>query len=84
MGLIEKELIDKIEVLNNNCIQVRTAKIIEKDGIEISSSFHRHIVNPGDDLTNEDLKVQAIANSIWTEEIIEAFEAQKSNSDKNL
>lgn len=66
MALTEKTIVDKIEVLENNSIQVRTANVIEKDGIEISRTFHRHVVNPGDDIKNENAKVQAIADSIWT------------------
>jgi hypothetical protein len=75
MALTEKTIIDKIEILENNSIQVRTANIIEKDGTELTRTFHRHVVVPGADITNEDLKVQAIANAIWTEEIIEAYQA---------
>jgi hypothetical protein len=75
MALTEKTIIDKIEVIENNSIQVRTATIIEKDGTELTRTFHRHVVAPGADLTNEDPKVQAIANAIWTEEIIAAYSA---------
>jgi hypothetical protein len=75
MALTEKTIIDKIEVIENNSIQVRTATIIEKDGTELTRTFHRHVLAPGADLTNEDPKVQAIANAIWTEEIIAAYSA---------
>jgi hypothetical protein len=75
MALTEKTIVDKIEVIENNSIQVRTATIIEKDGTELTRTFHRHVVAPGADLTNEDPKVQAIANAIWTEEIIAAYQA---------
>ena len=75
MALTEKKIIDKIEVIENNSIQVRTATIIEKDGTELTRTFHRHVLAPGADLTNEDPKVQAIANAIWTEEIIAAYSA---------
>ena len=80
MALIEKKIIDKIEIVVNNSIQVRTATIIEKDDIEISRTFHRHVVCPGDDITNEDPKVQAIANAVWTEEVIAAYQALISNN----
>lgn len=80
MALKEKSIIDKIEVLENNFIQVRTANIIEKDGVEISRTFHRHVVNPSNDISGEDAKVQAVANAIWTEEIIAAYlESQNQN-----
>ena len=75
MALTEKTIIDKIELIENNSIQVRTATVIEKDGTELTRTFHRHVVAPGADITNEDPKVQAIANAIWTEEIIAAYSA---------
>jgi hypothetical protein len=80
MALTEKTIVDKIEVLETNAIQVRTANVIEKDGIEIAKTYHRHVINPGDDLTNEDLKVQAIASAIWTEEVILAFQQLQQES----
>jgi hypothetical protein len=75
MALTEKTIIDKIEVIENSSIQVRTATIIEKDGTELTRTFHRHVLSPGDDVSAEDPKVQAIANAIWTEEVIEAYQA---------
>jgi hypothetical protein len=80
MALTEKTIIDKVELVENNSIQVRTATIIERDGTEISRSFHRHVVSPGDNVTNEDPKVQAIANAIWTEEVIAAYQALIANN----
>jgi hypothetical protein len=73
MALTEKTIIDKIELVENNSIQVRTATIIEKDGVEIAKTYHRHVVNPADDISNEDKRVQAIANTIWTKEVIAAY-----------
>ena len=73
MALTEKTIIDKIEILENNSIQVRIANVIEKDGIEITRTFNRHVVNPGDDISQQDLKVQAVCNAIWTEQIIAEY-----------
>lgn len=79
MELTEKTIIDKIEILESNSIQVRTANVIEKDGVEITRTFHRHVVNPSNDIRQEDARVQAVANAIWTEEIIATYlESQKS------
>jgi hypothetical protein len=75
MALIEKQLVDLVELIESNHIQVRTANIIERDGVEVTRTFHRHVLAPGDDVTNEDPKVQAIANAVWTEEIISAYQA---------
>jgi hypothetical protein len=77
MALTEKTIIDKIEVIETNSIQVRTATIIEKDGTELTRTFHRHVLSPGDDTSAEDPKVQAIATAIWTEEIIAAYQASQ-------
>jgi hypothetical protein len=75
MALIEKTITDKVELTEVNIIQVRTATIIERDGTEISRTFHRHVVAPGDDVSNENPRVQAIANAIWTDEVIAAYQA---------
>jgi len=67
--------VDLIEVVENGSIQVRTKTAIKEDGVEISSKFHRHIVLPGADYSQEDAKVQAIAASIHTAEVIAAYQA---------
>jgi len=75
MALIERQLVDLVELVQSNHIQVRTANIIERDGVEVTRTFHRHVLAPGDDVANEDPKVQAIANAVWTEEVIAAYQA---------
>jgi hypothetical protein len=81
MELTEKTIIDKIELTEVNTIQIRTATIVEKNNIEIARTYHRHSLSPGDDLSNQDARVQAIANLIWTEEVVNAYKAliAKSN-----
>ena len=73
MALIEKQIIDKIELTEVNTIQIRTATSIIKDGAEIARTYHRHSLSPGDDVSNQDARVQAIANAVWTDEIIAAY-----------
>jgi len=73
MALSEIVKIDQIEIVETGSIQIRTATIIEKDGVEISRTFHRHVVHPNEDISKEDEKVQAIANVVWTDEVIEAY-----------
>ena len=75
MSLEKVTSVDLIEVVENGTIQVRTKTAIKEDGIEISSKFHRHVVAPGQDYSAEDAKVQAIAASIHTAEVIAAFQA---------
>jgi hypothetical protein len=79
MALTERTEIDKIEVVENGSIQVRTATIIEKDGVELTRTYHRHVKHPGEDISNEDTKVQAIANVIWTEEVIQEYLTSQQN-----
>ena len=79
MALTETVKVDQIELIETNSIQIRTATIIERDGVEISRTFHRHVKHPGEDVSTEDPKVQAIANAIWTEEVIAAYQALIEN-----
>ncbi len=65
----------KEEILPNQVIQIRRADIVKKDGIEVGRSYHRHVVHPGDDVTGEPAEVQAIANALWTAEVVAAYKA---------
>ena len=67
--------VDLIEVVENGTLQVRTKTAIKEDGVEITSQFHRHVIVPGADYSAEDAKVQAIAASIHTTEVIAAYQA---------
>lgn len=78
MALTERTIVDLVEVVETNHIQVRTANIVERDGVQIAKSFHRHILAPGSDVSGEDTKVQSIANAIWTDEVISAYQASLS------
>jgi hypothetical protein len=75
MALEKVISVDLIEVVENGTLQVRTKTAIKEDGIEISSKFHRHVVVPGQDYSAEDAKVQAIAASIHTAEVIAEYQA---------
>jgi len=77
--MLEKiEIVDRIEVLENGCVQVRTKTAIKEDGVEISSKFHRHVVVPGDDFAGEDDRVQAICAAMHTAEVIAAYKAAQA------
>ena len=78
MSLEKIEVVDLIEVVESGVIQVRTKTAIKEDGVEISSKFHRHIVVPGADYSAEDAKVQAIAASLHTAEVIAAYQAAQA------
>ena len=77
MALTEETVQDKIEVVGEfKHIQVRTATVIKKDGVEISRSFHRHVVSPdisADDLKKESADVQGIAAQVHTSDVKAAY-----------
>lgn len=66
---------DLIEVTENGTVQVRTKTAIVEDGVQISGSFHRHVVAPGQDYASEDPRVQAICAATHTPEVIAAYQA---------
>ena len=68
-------VVDRIETLENGCVQVRAATRIMEDGAVISQSFHRHVVAPGDDYSGEDARVQAICAAVHTPEVIAAYQS---------
>ena len=85
MALTETQENDKIEVVNKWNIQVRTATVIKKDGVELTRSFHRKVLTPGTldasdnlvdtDISGEDADVQAICNAAWTTQVKADYKA---------
>ena len=86
MALTERFENDKIEVVGQyKAVQVRKATIIEKDGVELTRSFHRHVLQSGKlddsdnfvdtDISGEDADVQAICNAVWTAPVKAAYKA---------
>lgn len=72
--------VDLIEVVENDCIQVRTKTAVKEDGVEISSKFHRHVVVPGADYSAEDARVQALCAAMHTAEVVEAYRVASAAS----
>ncbi len=84
MALTKTTVVDKIEVLEMGQVQVRTATRVMEDGAVLSSSFHRHVVEPSTkasgswadtDISGEDSRVQAVANATWTSDVKTAYQA---------
>ena len=85
MALTERFENDKIEIVGQyKAVQVRRATVIERDGVEINRSFHRHTLQPGTvaegtstltdtDISGEDADVQAICTAAWTDAVKEAW-----------
>ena len=91
MALTERFENDKIEVVGQyKAVQVRRATVIERDGVEVSRSFHRHVLQPGTvaegtstltdtDISGEDADVQAICTAAWTDAVKEAWRVKLVN-----
>jgi len=85
---ITKTLVeDKIEVVGDyKHIQIRTATVIKEDGVELSRSFHRKVLNPGTldgsnnlvdtDVSAESAEVKGITSSVWTSTVKDAWKAK--------
>ena len=82
MTLASNTIIDKIEVLENGVVQVRQAQVITDSGNEIARNFSRWVLTPGEDVSTQDAKVQAICNAVWTSDVISAYQAQVASQAK--
>ena len=78
MALEKQTVVDKMEVLEDGTIQVRTATRIVEDGEVISTSYHRHVLPPGADPTNEDPRVQAICMAVHKPAVVAAYAAKQA------
>lgn len=80
MALTEETVEDKIEAVGEfKYVQVRTATIIKRDGVEISRTYHRHVVAPNADTSGESAEVQAICNAVHTDEVKAAYAEHLAN-----
>ena len=81
MALTEETQQDKLEIVGDfKIIQVRTATVIKRDSVEISRSFHRHVVAPDADISGESADVQALCNLVHTDAIKTAYAAHLAAS----
>ena len=75
---------NKVEVIPPYYIlQIRRADIVEKDDEEVGRKYHRHVRNPGDDVSGDCAEVQAIAGVLWTDEVIAAYKAHEAAQKPN-
>ncbi len=80
MSLEKNMIIDRIEVVENGTVQVRQATIITEDGNQISRTYHRWCIAPGEDYSNQEQKVQDICKVAHTPEVIAAYKAQQEQN----
>ena len=84
MALTESTKIDQIEVVRDFFVQVRQATIIERDGEFVSRTFHRWVLTPDSDISDQEQKVQDICNAAWTPEVRQAYETFKAEQANKL
>jgi hypothetical protein len=82
MALTEETIQDKIEIVGDyKHVQVRTATVIKRDGVEISRAFHRHTVAPDANITSESAEVQAICAAVHTQAVKDAYADHLASQD---
>ena len=84
MALTENKEIDRIEVVEYGIIQVRQATIIERDGEFVSRTFHRWVLTPDMDISDQEQKVKDICNAAWTKDVVDAYEKFKAEQANRL
>ena len=76
MALTEETLQDKIEIVGDyKMVQVRTATVIKRDGVELTRSFSRHVVAPDANITGESTEVKAICAAVHSQAVKDAYAA---------
>ena len=76
MALTKEVKVDKLEIVGDfKAVQCREATVVSEDGVEISRSFHRHVLTPDSDISAEPQETQDICNAVWTDEVKEAWTA---------
>jgi len=78
MALTKQQITGQIEVGENGSLGIRSDTIVLDDGVELNRSFHRKVLAPGDDVTGEDAKIQAVAAAVWTDEVVAAWVASQA------
>ena len=80
MAITKETVVDQITVTEDGVVLVREATRIMEDGNQLSQTYHRTSLTPGQDLSGQPANVAAICNVAWTPEIVAAYEAQVAAS----
>jgi len=75
MPIEKQSFVDQVEVTQLGVVQIRTKVVVVENSAQISGSFHRHVVAPGDDYSGEDERVQVICKATHTPKVIAAYRA---------
>lgn len=80
MTITKQTVVDQITVTENGIVLYREATKLIEDGKELTKTYHRSSLTPGQDLTGQPANVVAICNTAWTPEVIAAYQAQVATS----
>jgi hypothetical protein len=87
-GFVRGEYTEKetysVEVLENNEIFVKKITRVYRDGIEVAKIYHKTLLNPGQDTTEEVEKVKKVAKTIWTKEVVDEYKKNEKEKEKRL
>ena len=84
MAITKETQIGKIEVVGKyKLVQVRTDTVIIEDSEELSRKYHRHVLHPDADISNEHSEVQAVCNAVWTQDVKDAWTTFKTEQENN-
>ena len=78
MSLTKSTTVDQITVTENGIVLYREATRIMEDGNQLSQTYHRTSLTPGQDLTGVPANVVAICNTAWTAEVIAVYQAAQA------
>lgn len=83
-NLSEVTVVNSMEVFPCGQIVVSKTTTVYRDGVEIASETETPTINPGDDISGEDPKVQSMASAIWTDELIQKFKQDSAQTDSGV
>ena len=84
MALTKETSIDRIEIVDKyKAVQCRKATVVKEDGVELSRSFHRHVLHPDDDISGEPQETQDLCAAVWTDAVRAAWKTFQEESREN-
>jgi predicted metal-dependent TIM-barrel fold hydrolase len=84
MALTKEVVVDQITVTENGIVLVRETTTIKEDGVEISKKYHRNSFAPASDVSGQPANVVAICNTVWTAEVVSAYQAQQAEAQARM
>jgi len=82
--ITEQKTVDRIEVVESGAVQVREVNRVLKNGAEIARNYHRWVLAPGQDVSDQPDNVKAICQAAWTPEVVLAYKKQQEEIAKRL